>query len=105
SQVADYDKFYQNIFPGGPVNAAQTAVSLNAYNNTTPRTNLSNQPDLTYKVVPGPIRQTVLVGAEFGDQRGRSERRDGFFPGNVQSLIVSPASACTFLPLESILHR
>jgi catecholate siderophore receptor len=100
SQLANYDKFYQNIFPGGPVNAAGTAVPLTAYNNTTPRTNLFNQTDLTYKLETGAVRQTLLVGTEVGDQRGRSERRDGFFPGNVQTLVVSPQSPATFVPVE-----
>ncbi len=30
ARYAHYEKFYQNIFPGGPVNAAGTAVSLSA---------------------------------------------------------------------------
>src|SRR5262249_37227950 len=36
---ADYDKFYQNVFPGA-VNAAGTTVAISAYNNATARQNL-----------------------------------------------------------------
>jgi catecholate siderophore receptor len=44
TRYASYEKFYQNVFPGGPVNAAGTAVNLTAYNNQTDRTNLSIRP-------------------------------------------------------------
>ena len=38
----DYDKFYQNVFPGAG-NAAATSVAISAYNNATTRQNLFNQ--------------------------------------------------------------
>ncbi|MFJ7836602.1 TonB-dependent receptor, partial [Methylobacterium sp. NPDC097213] len=43
SRIADYEKFYQNVFPGGAVNAAGTAVNISAYNSQTDRTNYFNQ--------------------------------------------------------------
>ncbi|HEY6041218.1 MAG TPA: TonB-dependent receptor plug domain-containing protein, partial [Anaerolineae bacterium] len=65
TQAANYDKFYQNIYPGGganagAVNVAGTSSNLSAYNNETDRTNLFNQTDLTYKFDAGQTRHTVL---------------------------------------------
>ena len=39
----DYDKFYQNVFPGA-VNAAGTAVAISAYNNAAPGRTSSTRP-------------------------------------------------------------
>ncbi len=58
-----YDKFYQNVFPGA-VNATATLVSLSGYNNGTQRNNVFNQTDVTYSAHTGPIRHTLLWGAE-----------------------------------------
>ena len=80
TRVANYDKFYQNIFPGGAVNAAGTVGrTCSAYNNETDRENLFNQTDLTYKFDPAPCGTPLLVGAEVGRQSGLSFRQDGFF--------------------------
>src|SRR5262249_51810980 len=79
TRYANYDKFYQNIFPGGPVNAAGTSVNLSAYNNETDRQNIFNQTDITYKVDLGWMKHTLLVGSEIGRQNGLSFRQDGFF--------------------------
>jgi hypothetical protein len=43
----DYDKFYQNVFPGGTTNDGAAAV-INAYNNATDRRNLFNQTDVIF---------------------------------------------------------
>ena len=57
---AQYDKFYQNIYPGngplsGAVNPTQTSFNRAAYNNTTNRDNIFNQTDFFYKVFTGPV--------------------------------------------------
>ncbi|BAU90719.1 TonB-dependent siderophore receptor [Methylorubrum populi] len=92
SRFADYNKFYQNVFPGGAVNAAGTAVSLSAYNSQTDRTNYFNQTDFTYQFLTGPVKHTLLGGFELGYQEGLSLRETGFFatPGAPQSLVVNP---------------
>jgi catecholate siderophore receptor len=99
SRVADYEKFYQNIFPGGPVNAAGTSVNLSAYNNETDRQNLFNQTDLTYKLDLGLIKHTLLWGAEVGRQSGLSFRQTGFFNNVSTALPVSPLNPVTFAPV------
>ncbi|MDR7039246.1 catecholate siderophore receptor [Methylobacterium sp. BE186] len=92
-RFADYQKFYQNVFPGGAVNAAGTQVNLSAYNNETDRTNYFSQNDFTYKFETGPLRHTLLGGVELGYQQGLSYRQDGFFnTTGTQTLVVNPLS-------------
>jgi catecholate siderophore receptor len=78
SRYMTYDKFYQNVFPGA-VNATATSVSLAGYNNGTDRQNLFNQTDITATIAGGGLRQTLLVGAEFGTQRTDNVRATAYF--------------------------
>lgn len=75
--AADYDKFYQNIYPSGPVSSGN--VALAAYKDTTNRRNLFSQTDLIWANRLGGIDQTLLVGFELGGSRGDSQRRNGVF--------------------------
>jgi catecholate siderophore receptor len=99
SRFADYEKMYQNVYPGGAVNAAGTSVNLTAYNNETDRQNLFNQTDLTYKLNAGIIRHTFLLGAEVGRQSGLSFRQDGFFANGTNLLAVSPLNPVSYEPV------
>lgn len=99
SQFANYDKFYQNVYPGGPVNVAGTSYNLTAYNNETDRQNLFNQTDFTYKFGTGPIRHTVVVGFEVGRQSGLSYRQEGFFNNTSLTLPTSTANPVSFVPV------
>lgn len=99
ARFADYDKFYQNVFPGGPVNAAGTSVNLTAYNNTTPRTNLFDQTDFIYKLDTGFIRHTLLAGFEVGQQSGLAFRQDGFFNDRTTTIAVSPLWPVSLIPV------
>ncbi len=94
SRLMTYDKFYQNIFPGA-VNAAATSVALNGYNNGTDRQNLFNQTDLTATITRGTLRQTLLVGAEFGTQRTENYRTTAYFgaPGSTATSLAVPFDA------------
>jgi catecholate siderophore receptor len=78
SQFADYDKIYQNVFPGS-VDDAGTEVDLSAYNNATKRRNLLNESELTFRLGTGPISQTVLAGLAVGRQITDNFRNTGFF--------------------------
>jgi catecholate siderophore receptor len=110
---ADYDKFYQNIFPGlvnaaaatNPLGlprgtyAAGTIVQIQAYNNAQQRRNLINQTDLNARFETGGIGHVLLLGAEFGRQETENVRNEGFFPvpGNANGvqIIFAPISAPT----------
>lgn len=93
TRVADYDKFYQNIFPG-PVNSTRTEVAINAYNNATTRKNFFNQTDLIWKATTGSVQHTLLAGAEFGHQDTDNHRETGYFgaPGSNATSVNVPLS-------------
>jgi catecholate siderophore receptor len=109
SLYADYNRGYQNVYPGGTgggsgagaVTPDQTAVSLNAYQNTTNRENAFNQTDFVYKTATGPILHTVAFGTEFGRQTGISLRNSGTFPENVNKafVLVNPFNPTYFGPV------
>ena len=92
----DYDKFYQNVFPGA-VNATAGTVAMSAYNNLTTRQNLFNQTDVMVLASTGRIGHTVLVGAEFGRQETENFRTTGYFTrlGAAVSTFNAPLSSPT----------
>ncbi|MGG5811600.1 TonB-dependent receptor [Falsiroseomonas sp. CW058] len=101
-RFADYDKFYQNVFPGA-VSANGQAVSIAAYNHSTHRQNLFNQTDLVMDLATGPVRHTLLAGVELGRQWTDSVRLTGYFTSfgpNVTSVSVPVASPRIGLPVS-----
>ena len=93
TQVASYDKFYQNVYPGS-VTAAGDEVSISAYNNETQRLNLFNQTDATLEARTGRLGHTLLIGAEVGRQATDNRRLTGYFDNTATSVLV-PVSAPT----------
>ncbi|HEX9953595.1 MAG TPA: TonB-dependent siderophore receptor [Allosphingosinicella sp.] len=87
----DYDKMYQNIFPGAVTGGN---VSLSAYRDTTKRENLFSQTDLILDGDFGGLSHTLLLGFEIGKQESLSRRLNGFFgvtaaaPNGVGSISV-----------------
>jgi len=77
-RYARYDKFYQNVYPGSAVDAANN-MTLSAYNNANLRTNIFNQTDLTKKITTGSLEHSLLAGVELGHQNSDSVRNSGFF--------------------------
>jgi catecholate siderophore receptor len=110
TSYGDYDKFYQNIFPGA-VNTAETQVALSAYNDTVERQNLFSQTDLIFEGDLGGLSHTLLLGFEIGSQDSLSRRRNGFFvsaanPSGAGSISVPLASPIVdadvlFLPVNN----
>jgi catecholate siderophore receptor len=106
---ADYNRGYRNVYPGGTgggpgggaVTPDLTQVSLNAYQNDTPRENAFNQTDFIYKTATGPIFHTVAFGTEFGRETGLSRRDSGIFPnnGNRAFDVVNPFNPTYFGPV------
>lgn len=72
TMYADYDRGYQNVYPGGPVSSsvAPSTFPYAAYQHTTNRRNLFNQTDFNYKTWTGPLYHTITFGTEFGQQNG-----------------------------------
>ncbi|HET9428431.1 MAG TPA: TonB-dependent siderophore receptor [Allosphingosinicella sp.] len=110
TQFADYDKYYQNIFPGD-LNETTQRVSLSGYSDVAQRENLISQTDLVWESRIGGIDQTLLFGFEIGRQETLSRRRNGFFqlPGEAtrRSSLSVPVTAPTidadviFLPFNT----
>ncbi|MGE5814429.1 MAG: TonB-dependent siderophore receptor [Acidobacteriota bacterium] len=102
TRYADYDKFYQNVYPSGPVTPDETMVSLGAYNNATSRRNLFNQTDLTFAATSGRFKHTVLAGPELGRQVTGNFRNTGYFTllgPTITSMPVSATSPTVSIPV------
>ena len=87
SRFADYDKFYQNSYPGA-VNADASQVALSAYNHSIDRRNLFNQTDLIALARTGGVRHTLLLGAEVSRQRTEQVRNTGYYNNTATSFSV-----------------
>jgi catecholate siderophore receptor len=87
-----YDKFYQNVFPGG-VAAGGDSVRLRAYNHATKRDNLFNQLDLTRTLATGSLTHTLLVGGELSRQGTDDFRETGYFENGTTTSITVPLGA------------
>jgi catecholate siderophore receptor len=86
--LGDYDKFYQNVFPGA---VTGSNVALSAYNNLNDRRNLFSQTDLIWENNLAGIDQTVLLGFEVGRQKSRNLRQTGkFAPGENSAPLSDP---------------
>lgn len=99
---ADYDKFYQNVFPGA-VNATASSVSLSGYNNGTDRRNVFNQADVVMTPRTGTVAHTLLAGVELGRQVTDNLRTTAYFTSispTTTSVSVPVASPTTSLPVE-----
>jgi catecholate siderophore receptor len=81
TRIADYDKFYQNVYANGAVSASTGQLAVGAYHDTTLRTNRFNQTDLTFSVMTGSVQHKLATGVEFGRQETDNIRRNGRFPG------------------------
>ena len=78
TRYANYQHFYQNVFPGSAVSNANT-FTLSAYNNSNDRQNLINQTDWTYRFYTQDVKHTLVFGTEFGNQKSDNNRHTGFF--------------------------
>jgi len=123
TRYADYDKFYQNVFPGAlnattdTITAATTNrpglaagtyapgtyVQIQAYNNASTRKNFINQTDFNAEFNTGGIKHTLLIGAEYARQRSDNIRLEGLFSGpgfNQQASVYTPITASeVFFPI------
>jgi catecholate siderophore receptor len=80
TRYTDYDKYYQNVYPGSAVNAAGN-LTISAYNNSNKRQNFFNQTDFTKKLTAAGRDHTLLFGFELGSQDSANKRNTGFFGG------------------------
>ena len=101
TNYATYDKFYQNVFANGGLDAVRDQVSLGAYSNATTRENVFNQTNLLYSLNTGPIAHTLMAGIEVGRQETHNRRETGLFNNNLAttSLPVSFRNPITDVPI------
>jgi catecholate siderophore receptor len=109
TRVAQYLKFYQNVYPGngplaGAVNPADSAFNRAAYNHTTNRDNVFNQTDFIYKGATGPVLHTLAFGTELGRQTGIDVRNTGIFPSGTNTIVGNPFDP-TYLGAVSFIHH
>ncbi len=98
SVFAEYDKTYQNVFPGA-VNPAGTEVSISAYNSATQRRNLFNESEVTIPLVTGAIRQTLLGGFAIGRQITDNFRNTGYFNDSATSITAPISNPTVSVPI------
>ena len=98
--AGNYDKFYQNIFPGAVSNGM---VSLSGYNNSTDRQNLFNQTDVIISRKTGRFGHVMAAGFEAGRQLTDNFRNTAYFSSigpNVTTVLVPLANPVSSLPAE-----
>jgi catecholate siderophore receptor len=95
----DFDKSYQNVYAGGPVDGATGEVPLAAYNARLLRENFFNQTDVTFSFATGTIGHDFLVGAELGEQVTDNVRNTGFFNGTDLSYFVPAGDPTVSVPV------
>lgn len=94
TRVADYDKFYQNVYANSAV-AANGSFNLAAYNDATERRNLFNQTDVFFSLNTGALKHKFVAGLELGHQENDALRKIGrvaganAFPVNVSNPVVA----------------
>ena len=98
-RYASYDKFYQNIYASSSVVNGQ--LNLSGYRDETDRENFINQTDVTIPFSTGPLKHTLLVGAEFIEQDNQNKRLTdavGITPGTVNA--SNPTGTGTFTTIS-----
>lgn len=98
TRLADYDKFYQNVYPGA-VDPTRTTVSISAYNNDTQRQNILSQTDLVYETQIGGMNHTLLAGFELGRQDTENLRQTGYFAGGATRVNAPLTNPTINLPI------
>jgi catecholate siderophore receptor len=98
SVFADYDKIYQNVFPGA-VSPAGTEVSISAYNSDTKRRNLLNESEVSFPLVTGSVSQTLLAGFAVGRQITDNFRTTGYFNDSATSITAPVSNPTVAVPI------
>ena len=98
----DYDKFYQNVYPGGAATVDEAGVfvaPISAYNNAQQRENLFNQTDLLFSLATGAVEHELLAGVELGRQETGNFRNTGFFNDETTTMTAPVADPTISVPV------
>jgi len=87
ARLADYRKFFSNVFPGAvtPADGDALQVALYAHDSLARRRNLDGRVEVTVPVRQGTLDHRVLAGVELGLHAGESWRDSGFFGADAQA--------------------
>jgi catecholate siderophore receptor len=102
SRLANYDKFYQNVYASSAVTIKNGApvFNLSGYNNATERTNLFNQTDFAYTLSAGGLKHKLATGVEIGRQTTDNFRNTAYFTSaSLTSLQVAVATPFSTVPV------
>ncbi|GAA3996504.1 TonB-dependent siderophore receptor [Sphingomonas humi] len=102
TQFADYDKFYENVYPSAAVSAAGT-VAIGAYSSRNDRQNLISQTDVVWDGNLAGFDQTWLFGFELGRQQSRNQRLSGRFLNGAG--VVTPSLGTVTLANPTVARR
>ncbi len=94
-QYADYDKYYQNLYPSDVVtvtDAGIPSVELDGYSDPTQRENLMFQANLVSEFGTGSLEHMLLLGVELADQQTANQRNDNVFEANGDDQLSFPFS-------------
>jgi catecholate siderophore receptor len=98
----DYDKFYQNVYPGAAATVDEAGVfvaPISAYNNAQQRENLFNQTDLVFSLATGAVEHELLAGVELGRQETDNFRNTGFFNDDATTVTAPVADPTISVPV------
>jgi catecholate siderophore receptor len=104
SLYADFNRAYQNVYPGSSVALPAGTFNYAAYNHITNRENAFNQTDFIYKTMTGPVGHTIAFGTEFGRQTGVDLRNTGIF-ANGNAALAGNALSPTFFGPVNFIHQ
>lgn len=83
TRFADYDKYYQNVYAAGAVDAKVAGlVEIKGYRDDTQRQNLFNQTDAIFNFATGSIKHQLVTGVELARQDSENFRIDASFLSN-----------------------
>ena len=102
TRYANYDKFYQNVYPSLAVTPSEDAagtVPIQAYNNATDRTNVFNRSDFVFKADTWGVKHEFMTGVEYGHQVSDNFRNTGFFNNTSNTTRVPFLNPITHTPL------
>lgn len=110
TRYADYDKYYQNVYPSNAVGAGAgigpNEVEIKGYIDDTQRQNLFNQTDLVFKFNTGKVKHQLLTGMELGRQDTESFRFDASFGAATASKVnINSPSNVAATSFSSTLNR
>ncbi len=95
------DKFYENVFASGAVDAVTGDVAIQSYFSSQQRRNLFNQADLVWKTNTGPLAHTILFGVEAGFQKTENFRTPNNAAGTVNISAPTTFAPSPFLGVQN----